>query len=118
MIRLLLLPLVLSAPVLAESRLMRVVDGAASWYGPGFFGRRTASVETLRQGTMTAAHRTLPFGTLVRVNNLRNGKTVVVRINDRGPHRQHRVIDLAQGAATELGMIRDGEVPVQLEVLP
>ena len=115
---LLLLPLVLSAPVLAESRLMPVVNGAASWYGPGFFGRRTANGETLRQGTMTAAHRTLPFGTRVRVTNLSNGKTVVVRINDRGPHRQHRVIDLAQGAATELEMIRDGEVPVQLEVLP
>ena len=58
------------------------------------------------------------FGTRVRVTNLTNGKTVVVRINDRGPHRQHRVIDLAQGAATELKMISDGEVPVRLEVLP
>ena len=118
MIRLLLLPLLLTAPVLAESRLLRVVDGAASWYGQGFYGRRTASGETFRQGTMTAAHRTLPFGTRVRVTNLTNGKTVVVRINDRGPHRQHRVIDLAQGAATQLKMISDGEVPVRLEVLP
>ena len=118
MIGLLLLPLVLSAPVLAESKLLRVIDGAASWYGPGFYGRRTASGETLRQGTMTAAHRTLPFGTRVRVTNLANGKTVVVRINDRGPHRQQRVIDLAQRAATELEMIRDGEVPVRLGVLP
>ena len=101
-----------------HSRLLQVVNGAASWYGPGFYGRATASGERLRKGTFTAAHRTLPFGTRVRVTNLENGRTVVVRINDRGPFRAHRVIDLAHGAATELKMMRSGEVPVRLEVLP
>jgi rare lipoprotein A len=99
------------------SRLLQVVNGAASWYGPGFYGRQTASGERLRRGTLTAAHRTLPFGTRVRVTNLENGRTVVVRINDRGPFRAHRVIDLAHGAASELQMMRSGEVPVRLEVL-
>ena len=101
-----------------HSRLLQVVNGAASWYGPGFYGRTTASGERLRKGTFTAAHRTLPFGTRVRVTNLENGRTVVVRINDRGPFRAHRVIDLAHGAASELKMMRSGEVPVRLEVLP
>ena len=117
MIRLLLLPLVLSAPVLAESKLMRVVNGAASWYGPGFFGRLTANGETLRQGTMTAAHRTLPFGTKVRVTNLWNGRTAVIRINDRGPFIDHRVIDLGHGAASDLGLTASGIAQVKLEVL-
>ena len=93
---------------------MRVVDGAASRYG-GFFG---PPVERPCAREPGGGPQDPPFRNSVRVTNLRNGKTVVVRINDRGPHRQHRVIDLAQGAATELGMIRDGEVPVQLEVLP
>ena len=89
----------------ATPRLLRVVNGAASWYGPGFYGRQTASGERLRKGTLTAAHRTLPFGTRVR-------------INDRGPFRYHRVIDLAHGAASELRMMRSGEIPVRLEILP
>ena len=101
----------------APSRLIQVVQGAASWYGPGFYGRTTASGERLRKGTLTAAHRTLPFGTKVRVTNLSNGRSVVVRINDRGPFRYHRVIDLAHGAAQELRMMQAGEVPVQLEIL-
>ena len=112
------LPLILaSLPAQAESQLMRVVNGAASWYGPGFYGNRTASGETFRPGTLTAAHRTLPFGTLVRVTNLVNGRSVVVRINDRGPHRQQRIIDLAHGAAQELRMMQAGEVPVRLELI-
>ena len=93
------------------------VRGAASWYGPGFYGRRTASGELFGPDTLTAAHRTLPFGTRVRVTNLENGKTVVVRINDRGPFRRHRVIDLAHGAATVLQMKQAGEVPVAMEIL-
>jgi rare lipoprotein A len=117
LIRLLLLMLLSTAPLAAQSRLIQVVNGQASWYGPGFYGRRTASGETLRRGTFTAAHRTLPFGTLVRVTNLSNGRSVVVRINDRGPHRRHRVIDLAHGAASELRMMQAGEVPVRLEVI-
>ena len=95
-----------------------MVNGAASWYGPGFYVRQTASGERLRKGTFTAAHRTLPFGTRVRVTNLDNNRSVVVRINDRGPFRYHRVIDLAHGAARELRMMRAGEIPVRLEILP
>lgn len=102
---------------LQPSRPVRVVKGSASWYGPGFYGRRTASGERLRKGTFTAAHRTLPFGTKVRVTNLSNGRSVVVRINDRGPFKRHRVIDLAHGAASELRMMQAGEVPVQLQIV-
>ena len=107
------------APVrpLPASKLIEVVQGAASWYGPGFYGRTTANGERFRKGTLTAAHRTLPFGTKVRVTNLSNGRSVVVRINDRGPFRYHRVIDLAHGAASQLQMMQAGEVPVKLEVL-
>lgn len=94
-----------------------VSQGTASWYGPGFFGNRTANGEVFRPGTLTAAHRTLPFGTRVRVTNLRNGRSTVVRINDRGPFSGGRVIDLAHGAAQELGVVSSGLAPVRLEVL-
>ena len=100
-----------------HSRLLQVVNGAASWYGPGFYGRTTANGERFSKGTLTAAHRTLPFGTKVRVTNLSNGRSVVVRINDRGPFKYHRVIDLAHGAASQLRMMQAGEVPVKLEIL-
>jgi rare lipoprotein A len=96
----------------------RVTTGQASWYGPGFFGNRTASGEVFRPGTLTAAHRTLPFGTKVRVTNLWNGRSAVVRINDRGPFHGSRVIDLAHGAAQELGLTVSGVAQVKLEVLP
>ena len=92
-------------------------SGEASWYGPGFYGNRTASGEVFRPGTMTAAHRTLPFGTRVRVTNLWNGRKAVVRINDRGPFSGDRVIDLAHGAASELGLTSSGIAQVRLEVL-
>ena len=91
--------------------------GVASWYGPGFYGRRTANGEIFRKGTLTAAHRTLPFGTIVRVINLENGRSVNVRINDRGPFKYHRVIDLAHGAESELNMMHAGEINVRLEVI-
>jgi len=96
---------------------VRVITGEASWYGPGFYGNYTANGEIYRQGTMTAAHRTLPFGTKVRVTNLRNGRTAVIRINDRGPFVDHRVIDLGHGAASSLGLISSGIAQVKLEVL-
>ncbi|MBD2548842.1 septal ring lytic transglycosylase RlpA family protein [Microcystis elabens FACHB-917] len=96
----------------------RVTTGEASWYGPGFFGNRTASGEVLRPGTLTAAHRNLPFGTMVRVTNLSNGRSTVVRINDRGPFHGRRVIDLAHGAAQQLGLTASGIADVKLEVLP
>ena len=92
-------------------------SGEASWYGPGFYGNHTASGEVYRRGTMTAAHRTLPFGTKVRVTNLWNGRSAVIRINDRGPFVAHRVIDLGHGAASSLGVTSSGVAQVRLEVL-
>lgn len=88
--------------------------GKASWYAES---GRTASGERMRPGARTAAHRTLPFGTLVEVENLRNGRSVIVRINDRGPFIKGRVIDLARGAASELGMISSGTASVRVSVL-
>ena len=96
---------------------VRVITGEASWYGPGFFGNRTANGEVYQRGTMTAAHRTLPFGTKVRVTNLWNGRSEVIRINDRGPFVHHRVIDLGHGAASSLGLTASGIAQVRLEVL-
>lgn len=107
-----LAPVPTSAPLVAS-----VSKGTASWYGPGFFGNRTANGEVFRPGTRTAAHRTLPFGTRVRVTNLSNGRSTVVRINDRGPFHGSRVIDLAHGAAEDLGVTSSGLAPVRLEVL-
>lgn len=86
--------------------------GIASYYGPGFHGRRTASGERFNQNAMTAAHRTLPFGSRVRVINLGNGKAVVVRVNDRGPFVRGRVVDISRGAAIQLGMIHRGVIRV------
>src|SRR5215207_7783665 len=91
--------------------------GLASWYGPGFHGRRTASGAVYTGAALTAAHRSLPFGTLVQVTNLENGRTVVVVVDDRGPFARGRVIDLSAAAARRLGMIRAGVVPVRLEVV-
>jgi rare lipoprotein A len=93
------------------------IRGIASWYGPGFNGNRSASGEIFNQNALTAAHRSLPFGTQVRVTNLRNGESVVVRINDRGPYSGNRVIDLSAGAARAVGLIQAGVAPVSLEVL-
>ncbi|MEB3340716.1 septal ring lytic transglycosylase RlpA family protein [Okeania sp.] len=92
-------------------------QGWASWYGPGFHGRYSASGERFNQYAMTAAHKTLPFGTKVRVTNLNNGNSVIVRINDRGPFIRHRVIDLSSAAARALGMIHTGVAPVKIEVI-
>ncbi|MEQ8757198.1 MAG: septal ring lytic transglycosylase RlpA family protein [Coleofasciculus sp. G1-WW12-02] len=93
------------------------VKGIASWYGPGFHGNRSASGERFNQNALTAAHRSLPFGTNVRVTNLNNGRSVIVRINDRGPYARGRVIDLSAAAARVLGLLRTGVAPVQIEVL-
>ena len=89
----------------------------ASYYGSEFHGRRTASGTIYRKNEFTAAHRTLPFGTLVRVTNLDNGRTVVVRVTDRGPHRRGRIIDLSRRAAREIDMIRTGTARVRIEVV-
>ena len=101
----------------ANGLLASVAVGQASWYGPGFYGNRTASGEVFRRGTLTAAHRFLAFGTKVRVTNLHNGRSAVVRINDRGPFHGGRIIDLAHGAAHELGLTSSGTAQVKLEVL-
>lgn len=93
------------------------LTGIASWYGPGFHGNRSASGEIFNQNALTAAHRSLPFGTLVRVTNLDNGRSVVVRINDRGPFSPGRVIDLSAAAARAVGVFYAGVAPVRLEVL-
>ena len=94
-----------------------IFTGQASWYGPGFHGRRTASGEVFNQEAMTAAHRTLPFGTLVRVTNLSNNDEVVVRINDRGPFSHGRILDLSAAAAHEIGLYHAGVGQIRLEVL-
>jgi rare lipoprotein A len=90
------------------------MSGMASWYGEA---QTTASGERFDKHKMTAAHRTLPLGTYVRVTNTRNGKSVVVRINDRGPYGHGRVIDLSEAAARQLDMIDAGVAPVTLEVV-
>jgi rare lipoprotein A len=95
------------APVLAPSA-FSVQSGTASWYGPGFHGRSTANRETYDMYDATAAHNTLPFGTRVLVTNLDNGKSAVVRVNDRGPFAGGRIIDLSYSAAYLIGMIGPG----------
>jgi rare lipoprotein A len=94
-----------------------VQTGVASWYGPGFHGKLTASGEVFDQEKFTAAHRTLPWGSKVRVTNLANGKSAVVRINDRGPAVKGRIIDVSKAAATALGMTTAGTTAVRLEWL-
>lgn len=93
------------------------LNGWASWYGPGFHGRRSASGERYNQNALTAAHRSLPFGTKVRVTNTRNGRSVVVKINDRGPYIRGRIIDLSAAAARIVGVMQSGVAPVRVEVL-
>ncbi|BBA79941.1 rare lipoprotein A [cyanobacterium endosymbiont of Rhopalodia gibberula] len=91
--------------------------GMASWYGPGFHGRLTANGERYNQNGLTAAHKNLPFGTRVRVTNLNNGRSITVRINDRGPYAHGRIIDLSKGAARVIGLMGSGVAPVQIEIL-
>jgi rare lipoprotein A len=92
-------------------------EGMASWYGGRFNGRKTASGERFDENALTAAHLKFPFGTRLRVTNLKNGRTVEVRVNDRGPWGGHGIIDLSKAAARELDMLGDGRAPVRLEVL-
>lgn len=89
--------------------------GEASFYGPGFHGKKTASGETFNQDELTAAHPKLPLGSEVEVKNLENGKSVTVEINDRGPYAKGRDIDLSKAAAKELDMIEGGTAPVKIE---
>jgi rare lipoprotein A len=94
-----------------------VETGVASWYGPGFHGKRTASGEIFNQEKLTAAHRTLPWGSRVRITNLANGRSVVVEINDRGPAVKGRIIDVSRAAARTLGMVESGTTTVRVEWL-
>ena len=102
--------------LLADEAAREFQRGGASWYGPGFQGRRTASGERYDMNAMTAAHRTLPFGTMVRVHSLVNGRDVDVRITDRGPYGSDRVIDVSRAAAEQLGMLGQGFKEVVLLV--
>ena len=103
-----------AAPVPDATPSVELGRGKASWYGPGFHGKRTASGERFDMNAMTAAHRTLAFGTRVLVRNVRNGREVIVRINDRGPHVRGRIIDLSKAAAAEIDLIDAGEALVVL----
>jgi rare lipoprotein A len=103
----------------ADSKDLRGYEerGIASYYGKKFHGRTTANGERFDMHELTAAHRTLPFDTVVRVKNLNNGREVRVRINDRGPFKKGRIIDLSRGAAKKLDMIEAGIVPVRIKVV-
>lgn len=94
-----------------------VQEGVVSWYGAQFHDRQTASGERFDMGAYTMAHPSLPFGTVARVTNLRNGRSVVVRVNDRGPFIGKRIADLSQAAASEIGMMRKGVARARIEVL-
>jgi len=99
-----------------ELQPQKTLNGHASWYGPGFHGRKTANGERFDRNEMTAAHKTLPFGTLVRVIDEKSGKSVLVRINDRGPYVRGRLLDLSEGAAQRLGIRGRGTGNVRLEI--
>lgn len=104
--------------VTADRSLVEFLDKGtmkASWYGPGFNGKKTANGEVYDQMSFTAAHKSLKFGTLLRVTNLKNNKSVVVRINDRGPYIHGRDLDLSKAAALELGFIRKGVSKIKVE---
>src|SRR5687768_16455349 len=111
----LLLGLVACSPSVAHAG--DVEKGKAAFYGDRFHGRKTANGERYDKHAMTAAHKTLPFGTVVRVTNMKNGKSVEVRINDRGPYGKGRIIDLSRAAAKKLEMIRAGVVPVEVRIV-
>ena len=106
------------SPLSSPYKTVRDLRGKASWYSiKTNHGTATASGERLSNSAMTAAHKTLPMGTRVRVTNLRNGKSLILRINDRGPYIRGRIIDVTIGAAKKLGMLTAGVVPAKVEVL-
>jgi len=104
--------------IIADRSLVEFLDKGtmkASWYGPGFHGHKTANGEVYDQMSFTAAHKSLKFGTLLKITNLKNSKSVVVRINDRGPYIHGRDLDLSKAAALELGFIRKGVSKIKVE---
>lgn len=100
-----------------ESEYSKNFRGFASYYGNEFQGRKTANGEIYDSSKLTAAHKTIPFGTLVKVTNLKNNKSVIVKINDRGPFVEGRIIDLSYAAARQIDMLWDGVVQVEVEIL-
>jgi len=108
-----------SSPLLAADKVAsgHTESGVASYYHDRFHGRKTANGERFDQGAYSAAHKTLPLGTRVRVTRLDSGKSLVVRINDRGPFKKGRIIDLSRRAARDLGMIQEGLTKVKVEVI-
>jgi rare lipoprotein A len=102
----------------AEAVYEMIGQGEASYYGHELAGNRTASGERFNPNGLTAAHRTLPLGTRLRVTNVANGRSVIVRINDRGPFVGRRLIDVSLGAAREINMVRSGKAQVRLELVP
>lgn len=102
------------APIITEQGTQL---GLASWYGPGFHGRRTAGGEVYDQEGLTAAHRSLPLGTLIEVTNRESNARVRLRVNDRGPYHPHRVIDLSRAAASALGALDQGVIPVEIRIV-
>ena len=102
----------------AEAVLEMIGQGEASYYGNELAGNRTASGERFNPNGLTAAHRTLPLGTRLKVTNVANGRSVIVRVNDRGPFVRSRLIDVSLGAAREIQMVRSGKAQVRLEIVP
>lgn len=115
-------PSPIAAPIPADAPLSAQVasmldTGMASYYGRELAGNRTASGEAFDPTDLTAAHRTLPFGTRLRVTNQRTGQSVIVRVNDRGPYARGRVLDVSHAAAERIGMVRSGHAPVSIELI-
>lgn len=113
-------PLIMTVVTPMTARAAPVCDrevqrGVASWYGPGFEGQLTKSEETFDPQGYSAAHASLPFGSLIKVTNLRNSRSVIVRVNDRGGFGGHRVVDLSLAAATDIDMVEDGTAPVSIQ---
>lgn len=111
-IMILLLCMIAACPSMAQK-----YDGLASFYGPQFHGRKAANGTVYNMHEYTCAHRALPFGTKLKVTNLKNNKCVVVTVTDRGPYAKRRVVDLSMAAANDLDMLRSGVVPVSVEVV-
>jgi rare lipoprotein A (peptidoglycan hydrolase) len=105
------------ARVAPSSKVLLTLEGVVSYYAHDFQGKLTSNGETFNMNDLTAAHRTFPFGTKVRVTNLENDKSVIVRVNDRGPFVEGRIMDLSMGAAKEIGLIKNGTTQARLEVL-
>ena len=112
---LLILFMLLTVSVSSEE--VRLQYGKASWYGKSLHGRKTASGERFDKHAFTGAHRNLPFGTIVRVKNLKNGKEVLVTVNDRGPFVRGRIIDISRAAASQIGILSRGVARVKIVVV-